>query len=251
MGSFHCTCRQGYTVDGLKCIDIDDCLNNMACGDHGTCVDSGATAFTCTCDKPSFELVGAGYTVQYDGQSATLLLPASVGVADVAACFAQCKSNGNCHVFEFEVEASTCKIYGPVGAIAPHAGSNVYRITHFEGDLCDRKIADEAITKLAPTPSPTAQVTTPAPTPAAVQFGYLLKSCIHQYNINTHKDSTVEGCMALCAAEPTCKAFEFGVDYGGAALDKKDAGDCILNSATAPIDDKCESQNLDLYVKSA
>ena len=48
-GSFNCSCDPGFTGDGLKCTDVDECEMNLHdCHVHGTCVNTDGS-FNCLC----------------------------------------------------------------------------------------------------------------------------------------------------------------------------------------------------------
>jgi hypothetical protein len=50
VGSYTCTCNEGYSGNGVSgCTDISDCYGGL-CGDHGTCTDLGVNHFRCNCD---------------------------------------------------------------------------------------------------------------------------------------------------------------------------------------------------------
>ncbi|XP_048587783.1 neurogenic locus notch homolog protein 1 [Nematostella vectensis] len=74
IGSFACTCKPGYTGDGINCADIDECsLGSGNCHQDATCSNTAAS-FTCTC-KQGFK--GDG-----------------VSCADIDECSL---GSGNCH----------------------------------------------------------------------------------------------------------------------------------------------------------
>jgi len=47
-GSYSCTCNDGWTGDGITCIDADDC-EFSPCANGGTCTDLGTLKFNCDC----------------------------------------------------------------------------------------------------------------------------------------------------------------------------------------------------------
>eukprot|EP00117_Sycon_ciliatum_P014433 scpid91875/ scgid3163/ Fibrillin-1 len=54
LGSFQCTCRSGYTGDGMSCTDDDECGDKTDhCSSNGTC-NNTVGSYQCTC--------AAGYT---------------------------------------------------------------------------------------------------------------------------------------------------------------------------------------------
>ena len=58
VGSYFCVCQPGFLVDGLLCLDIDECattdpLYMHNCSDRATCSNTEG-GFNCTC-TPGFE----------------------------------------------------------------------------------------------------------------------------------------------------------------------------------------------------
>lgn len=49
LGSYECTCNDGYTGDGDVCSDIDECLSNP-CDKNATCNNTDGSFF-CECDS--------------------------------------------------------------------------------------------------------------------------------------------------------------------------------------------------------
>lgn len=49
LGSYQCTCNDGYTGDGETCSDIDECLSNP-CDKNATCNNTDG-GFFCECDS--------------------------------------------------------------------------------------------------------------------------------------------------------------------------------------------------------
>ena len=56
----------------------------------------------------------------------------------------------------------------------------------------------------------------------------------------------MSACAKKCSSNSNCKAFEYGVNYGGS---KYKAGDCILNAASSDVGCNGAKYNLDLYAK--
>ncbi|XP_039265991.2 uncharacterized protein LOC120341529 [Styela clava] len=49
-GSYLCTCQGGYTGDGFTCEDINECDNDLLCGNHAKCKNVEGS-YQCTCDN--------------------------------------------------------------------------------------------------------------------------------------------------------------------------------------------------------
>jgi len=47
-GAFQCACKLGYSGDGVKCSDIDECATLGVCGQNATCTNTPG-AFLCSC----------------------------------------------------------------------------------------------------------------------------------------------------------------------------------------------------------
>ena len=78
-------------------------------------------------------------------------------------------------------------------------------------------------------------------------YTHLPATCVHSSNIELHKGKTVAECAAICDANPSCLAFEYGVEYGGGG--SYEAGDCQEQSSAEVTDCSGTYNNLDLYVK--
>jgi len=52
IAGYECVCLEGYSGDGVSCIDIDDCVDGdtRRCEAHGFCKDQGVDFFKCQCD---------------------------------------------------------------------------------------------------------------------------------------------------------------------------------------------------------
>ncbi|XP_067652542.1 fibrillin-2-like [Haliotis asinina] len=51
IGSFTCTCNNGYSGDGFNCTDVNECtINNGGCDSNARC-DNTIGSFTCTCNN--------------------------------------------------------------------------------------------------------------------------------------------------------------------------------------------------------
>ena len=56
-GSYTCSCKTGFTGNGISCLDIDECVNNMDnCDTNATCVNAQGS-FGCSC-KNGYVLKG-------------------------------------------------------------------------------------------------------------------------------------------------------------------------------------------------
>lgn len=74
IGSSQCSCKQGYTGNGVFCVDVDECLvNNGNCSMNGTCTNTEGSS-SCACKKG------------YSGDGLTC--------SDIGECST---SNGGCH----------------------------------------------------------------------------------------------------------------------------------------------------------
>jgi cysteine-rich repeat protein len=74
-GSFVCTCKPGYSGDGVTCADIDECTRGAApCGANAACTNT-AGSFTCACN--------AGYSG--DGITCTDIDECTRGTAECSA----------------------------------------------------------------------------------------------------------------------------------------------------------------------
>merc|ERR1712079_863408 len=73
------------------------------------------------------------------------------------------------------------------------------------------------------------------------------KSCVNGRNIKLYQNKSVMECQRLCDAQVACKAFEYGVPYGGGGSYK--AKDCQLQSSADKRSCDGAHHNLDLYVK--
>merc|ERR1719183_1338849 len=79
-GSYKCACNQGFTGDGKRCIDVNDCYvdkkDEKKGKSHGACSDTGVNDFKYVCDS--------GWTDKYCG-------------ADIDECATgPCKNSGKC-----------------------------------------------------------------------------------------------------------------------------------------------------------
>jgi len=72
------------------------------------------------------------------------------------------------------------------------------------------------------------------------------RSCVKNHNIAKYENKTVDQCKALCDANPKCKAFEYGVAYGGSPHKPRD---CLLQDDVYHADCDGKKYNLDLYMK--
>ena len=46
IGSFTCTCKNGYISNGISCDNIDECKEASTCGQEAVCVDT-IGSYTC------------------------------------------------------------------------------------------------------------------------------------------------------------------------------------------------------------
>jgi len=81
----------------------------------------------------------------------------------------------------------------------------------------------------------------------AIKYTRKAKGCVNGGNISKTTLKTVAECAKLCDANAACKAFEYGVAYGGGGAYK--AFDCQLNNSANSADCDGGHHNLDLYTK--
>lgn len=74
-----------------------------------------------------------------------------------------------------------------------------------------------------------------------------MKSCVNGRNIKLYPNKSIQQCRELCDAQEACKAFEYGVAYGG--FGGYNPKDCQLQSSADRGDCDGAYHNLDLYVK--
>jgi hypothetical protein len=79
------------------------------------------------------------------------------------------------------------------------------------------------------------------------EYTHIAKGCVDGHNIVKYTGKTVDECKAICDMKTGCKAFEFGVAYGGSG--KYGPGDCSPQSSIDKEGCDGASYNLDLYIK--
>merc|ERR1719410_2756052 len=85
-------------------------------------------------------------------------------------------------------------------------------------------------------------------TTSPLTYKKITKGCVNGMNIVRYADKSVSECTLLCNANPKCKAFEYGVAYGGKRGNYK-ARDCQLQSSANAANCNGADWNLDLYIK--
>ena len=61
VGSFECDCKDGYSGNGLKCVDINECITgDHSCDAHAVCNNTDG-GFSCECDTG---YAGDGFSCQ-------------------------------------------------------------------------------------------------------------------------------------------------------------------------------------------
>jgi len=78
-------------------------------------------------------------------------------------------------------------------------------------------------------------------------FQHMVKGCVNGHNIEKYPNKSVAQCAQLCHDRADCKAFEYGVAYGGSG--GYQPRDCQLQSSASF--GACDGAyyNLDLYIK--
>ena len=82
----------------------------------------------------------------------------------------------------------------------------------------------------------------------SVCWRHVTPGCVNAHNIVRYRGKTIDECKQLCAENSECKAFEYGVNHGGAKKTYK-AGDCQLNSGSNSKGCDGVKNNLDLYIQ--
>jgi hypothetical protein len=80
------------------------------------------------------------------------------------------------------------------------------------------------------------------------EYNHIVKGCVEGHNIASYTGKTVDECKAICDMSTGCKAFEFGVAYGGSG--KYKPGDCSPQDSSNKKDCDGAVYNLDLYIKA-
>jgi len=70
-----------------------------------------------------------------------------------------------------------------------------------------------------------------------------------EHNIEMIPGKSISECARLCNQRSDCKAFEYGVNYGGGGYGRE--RDCHLQSSSDPVGCKGAYYNFDLYVKKS
>jgi len=73
------------------------------------------------------------------------------------------------------------------------------------------------------------------------------KACVVNHNIRKYTEKTRHECSFICDVDPDCRAFEFGVNHGGAPYQP---GDCIPNDSAELTGCDGASVNLNLFTKN-
>jgi len=157
--------------------------------------------------------------------------------------------------------APTCTVNDPGADKGIHVPSfwqgNCFYYNSGNNAACDRGWSEErqmcccasSSSECAVMEPTTTTTTTTTLDPALEVAGYSRYpgSCVGGYNIAIFSGKTLGQCATLCeVSDPTCLAFEFGVDYGGLLYKE---GDCITNKASDSTGCSGSSYNLDLYVR--
>jgi hypothetical protein len=79
-------------------------------------------------------------------------------------------------------------------------------------------------------------------------WGHQRAACVSGHNIHIHSNKTVEECKEICAADPQCKSFEYGVPHGGAETYIK-TRDCRPQSSADSTGCDGAYYNSDLYIR--
>uniref|UniRef100_A0A8B9Z1N2 Adhesion G protein-coupled receptor E1 n=1 Tax=Bos mutus grunniens TaxID=30521 RepID=A0A8B9Z1N2_BOSMU len=83
LGSYHCSCKVGFTSGNSTCEDVDECANPRSCPEHSTCHNS-LGSYSCVCN-PGFQS-RSGKNFQGPGETCE----------GVDECLDRCLFNGTC-----------------------------------------------------------------------------------------------------------------------------------------------------------
>ena len=82
---------------------------------------------------------------------------------------------------------------------------------------------------------------------SANNYQHIKKACVDGNNIQLYKDLSIGECEEKCNKDRNCRAFEYGVNYGGSGDYRP--RDCQPQSSSNYAGCDAAHHNLDLYVK--
>jgi len=144
-------------------------------------------------------------------------------------CAKLCNDNPNCQAFEYGVD------HGGSGQTYKPRDCQTQSSAEFAGCDGTQNNLDLYIKTTGTNPP--------------IGYDHRLKACVLGNNIQIYTDKSINQCANLCNNDANCRAFEYGVNYGGSRRTYRPL-ECRTQSSAGFAGCDGEDNNLDLYIKT-